>query len=334
MKVLCVCDLAIDLEVMKPMKELERFGAEVVLFKDEMLQTSENITRVMLKTEQFGADAADANPELVKAAEDADIIVVHSSPINSTILENAPKLKYVMVLRSGIENVNETVCRERGITIINAPGRSAPAVADMTVGMMLAENKNIARGHKALKDGIWLKDFVNLYYIHDMRRSTVGIIGMGEIGKRVEERLKGFGCKVIVYDPFIPAKDLESMGYCAVSKEELLMQSDYVTVHLRLSEKTKHFIGKEELDLMKETAYFINTARAGLVDEAALISALESRSIGGAALDVFENEPLGTDHPLLQLDNVTLTPHVAGTSMDTFANSVEIIYKKAEKLLE
>ena len=332
MKIVCVCDIAIPKEIMAPMKKLEKNGTEVVIYEDDMIKTVEQITTIMLKAEKEGAEACPHNAGLAEMTADADILVVHTTPVNSKILNNATKLKYVMVMRSGIENVNEELCREKGITIINAPGRSAPAVADMTVGLMLAENKNIARGHKFLMEGKWEKQFVNVSYIHDLRRCTVGIIGAGQIGRQVAARLKGFESEVIVYDPFMNREELEAMGYCAVTLEELLKQSDFVTIHLRLSEKTRHFIGKKELELMKKTAYFINTARAGLVDEEALAEALARKEIGGAAVDVFQEEPLSPDHPFLKLDNITLTPHAAGTSADTFANSVEIIYKKLEKL--
>ncbi len=333
MKIVCVCDTAIPAEVMAPMKKLEKNGVEVVIFEDEMIKTVNQITTIMLKAEKEGAEACPFNEKLAETAADADILVVHSTPVNSGILNRARNLKYVMVMRSGIENINEALCKDMGIPVINAPGRSAPAVADMTIGLMLAENKNIARGHKALIEGKWEKQFVNVNYIHDMRRCTVGIIGAGQIGRQVAARLTGFGSRVIVYDPFMSREEVEASGFCAVTLEELLTQSDFVTIHLRLSDKTRCFIGKKELAFMKKTAYFINTARAGLVDEEALAGALARREIGGAAVDVYQEEPLRPDHPYLKLDNITLTPHAAGTSTDTFANSVEIIYNKLEKLL-
>lgn len=335
LKIVCCCDIAIPPTLMAGLKKLEeKYDVKVELFEDDWMQVSENITEVMLKVEQEGAEASPANPAFIEAAKDADILVVHASPVNSALINQAPNLKYIMVLRSGIENVNEELCKEKGITVINAPGRSAPAVADMTVGMILAENKNIARGHKAMMDGEWRKIYTNTFYIHDLARCTVGIIGIGYIGRQVEKRLKAFGCKILVHDPFMAKEEVEALGYTAATKEEILKQSDFVTLHLRLSEKTHHFIKKEDLEMMKPEAFFINAARAGLVDEEALIEILQEKKIGGAALDVFEKEPLGKDHPILKLDNITITPHLAGTSMDTFANSVDIIYERLDKVLE
>lgn len=336
MKIVAVCDRAVPVELMKDMKELEKYGAEVTLLEDKALYDNEMITELMLKYEQHGADACKANPELVEAAKDADIIAVHIAVVNTEVIEAAKKLKMVAVLRSGIENIQQELCRERGIQIINAPGRSAPAVADMAVGMMLAEMKDIGRGHKYLMDGIWTKKFPNTdpLNIRDMRKCTVGIVGAGQIGRKVINRLRGFECRILVHDPFMSNEDVEAMGYTAVSLNELLEQSDIISLHLRLSEKTKNFFGKQEFDHMKKTAYFINTARAGLVDEEAMIDALKNHRIQGAGLDVFQNEPLTADSPFLKLDNVTLTPHLAGSSADTFANSVEIIKEELVNLFE
>lgn len=333
MKVVCLCDMAITPELMGKMKELELSGHNVVIIDDDMMQTPKDITRVMLKTEQEGADSCPANEQFIKESQDADIVVVHAAPVNKQVLESAKKLKYVMVLRSGIENVNKNICDDMKVQIINAPGRSAHAVADCTVGLMLSELKNIARGHHDLMNGKWTKKFPNFEYTHDLRNLKVGIIGAGQIGSKVIKRLSGFECDVIVHDPFISDVELEKQGYKAVTLEKLLQESDIVSLHLRLSETTENFIGQKELELMKPTSYLINVARSGLTDKHALVTALKEKWIGGGAFDVFDEEPLSEDNPFLSLDNVTITPHLAGTSMDTFGNSVEIIYDEILKLL-
>lgn len=334
MKIVCACDYPINNLVMAPLNELKKYGAEVIMFKDEQMQSPKTITEVSRAVEANGADASPANPALVEACKDADIVVAHVSPVNSEVLNAARNLKCVAVLRSGTENVNEKLCKERGIRIVNAAGRNANAVADHTVGMMLAESRNIARGHMGLVQGKWRKDFLNTFFIHDLRKCTIGIIGCGQIGQKVIQRLKGFECKILVHDPFMPYEAIAKLGYTPVSLEELLAESDFISLHLRLSEKTERFIGKEQLALMKQTAYLINTARAGLVDYEALYQALDDGDIGGAALDVFDDEPLPENFPFLELDNVTLTPHVAGTTVDAFTNSVEIIYEELTKLFE
>lgn len=334
MKIVCVCDMAITPAVMSTMKNLEKFGAEVVILEDSQMQSPKAITGVMIKVEQEGAEASPANPAVIEACRDADVVVVHVSPVNAAVLEQAENLKYVAVMRSGVENVNMDICKERGIHVINAPGRSAHAVADCTLALMLAEAKNIARGHKGLMEGKWIKQFANFGYTHDLRKCTIGIIGAGDIGRKVIDRLKGFGATIFVHDPFMTDEALVGMGLAPVTLDELLAKADFISLHLRLSETTEKFFGAREFGLMKDTAYFINTARAGLVDEAALVEALQNKRIGGAALDVFNHEPLGEQSPFLELDNVTITPHLAGTSTDTFANSVEIIRDDLANLLE
>jgi len=195
------------------------------------------------------------------------------------------------------------------------------------------ENKNIARSHHYMKEGRWVKSYINQRYIRNMNKCTVGLIGYGAIGSRVAKKLKGFESQILVYDPFVSIEQIEKDGVKVVELDQLLKTSDFVSVHLRLSDKTKKFMGKREFAQMKKTAYFINTARAGLVDTEALTDALKNREIGGAAIDVFDQEPLPFDHPYLNLENVTLTSHLAGTSSDTPVVSVEIGVQKLKDYL-
>lgn len=333
-KILCVYDGGITRELMEQMKGLEEYGAEVSLVEDKDMYAMGPITDRMLLIEQKGVDAAPICPALLKNCKDKDIIVVHVASINKQIIEACPNLKVAAVLRGGFENADVKELTKRNIPLINAPWRSADAVADFTVGMMIAENKNIARSHKLLSEGKWCKKYVNQEYIHNMRNCTVGLIGYGYIGSRVAKRLSGFESKVIVYDPFVQKEALEKEGVKAVgSLDELLVQADFVSMHLRLSKQTEKFMGKEEFAKMKNTAYFINTARAGLVDTEALVEALQTKSIGGAAIDVYDTEPLPEDHPYLSLDNITLTSHLAGTSCDTMRTSVEIGFEDLKSYL-
>jgi len=333
-KILLVADGGITPDLMKKMYELEEYNAEVTMIEDKDMYAMGPITDRMLQIELGGIAAAPTYKPLLDECKDKDIIVVHVASINKEVIDACENLKVAAVLRGGIENADLDELTKRGIKLINAPWRSAHAVADFTVGMMIAENKNIARAHKLIYEGKWCKKFTNQEYIHDMRTRTVGIIGFGYIGRKVIERLKGFECNVIVHDPFMDKKIIEEAGFKSVTLEELLAQSDFVSVHIRLSEKTNKFIGKKEFAQMKPTAYFINTARAGIVDTDALIHALETKSIGGAAIDVFDEEPLPKDSPFLKLDNITLTSHLAGTSCDTMRNSVEIGFDDLKNYLQ
>ena len=323
-KILCVADGGITVEMMEELRVLEPLGAEITIVEDKDMYSMGPITDRMTLIEHQGIDAAPTCKALLENCADKDILVVHVASINKEIIEKAKNLKVAAVLRGGYENADVPLLTERGVKLINAPWRSANAVADFTVGMMIAENKNIARSHHLLMEGKWCKKYDNQSYIHDMRKMTVGIIGFGYIGQRVQMRLQGFECRVLVYDPYADPTQFDDHNVAFVSLDELLHQSDIVTLHLRLSEKTEHFIGREELSKMKPTAYLINTARAGLVDTHALTEALQDHAIGGAAVDVYDEEPLAADHPYLKLSNITLTSHLAGTSCDTMMTSVEI----------
>ncbi|WP_040394474.1 2-hydroxyacid dehydrogenase [Centipeda periodontii] len=323
-KILCVADGGITVQMMEELRALEKFGAEITIVEDKDMYAMGPITDRMTLIEHKGIDAAPTCEALLENCADKDILVVHVASINKEVIEKAKHLKVAAVLRGGYENADVPLLTEKGVKLINAPWRSANAVADFTVGMMIAENKNIARSHHLLMEGKWCKKYDNQSYIHDMRKMTVGIIGYGYIGQRVRMRLQGFECKVLVHDPYADPKQFADHNVEFVALDELLRQSDMVTLHLRLSEKTEHFIGKDELSKMKSTAYLINTARAGLVDTAALADALRDHVIGGAAIDVYDVEPLPADHPYLRLSNITLTSHLAGTSCDTMMTSVEI----------
>lgn len=325
MKLLCICDAGINRETVAELNKLPDLGAEVSYYDNEMMNTIDKVMECMHETELKGPEGYPFPEELLELVKDADIIVDHVTPITKALVDAAPNLKIVAVMRGGCDNVAVDYLREKGITVTNAAWRSANAVADATLGMILAETKNIARSHAALKNGRWMKDFPNNGNIHDLQTRTVGIIGFGNIGQRVAQRLKGFEPRIIVHDPYIPDEQIEKLGYQPVSKEQLCREADVITIHLRQSEKTEGFIGKEEIAMMKPTATLINTARARLVDEEALAQALADEKLQGASLDVFYEEPLPSDHPFMKLENVTITSHIAGTSADTIHNSVVII---------
>lgn len=332
-RILCVYDGYITEEVMSKMKELEEFGAHITMVSDDEMKDVGDVTNRMLLLEQKGLEAAPTYKTLLENCPDKEILVVHCTSINKEVLEACPKLKAAVVLRGGIENVDINELTKRKIPLINTSWRSADAVSDAAVGMMIAENKNIARSHHYMKEGRWVKSYVNQKYIHNMNKCTVGLIGYGAIGSRVAKKLKGFNSDILVYDPFVSREMIEKDGVKVVDLDQLLEASDFVSMHLRLSDQTKKFMGKREFAKMKKTAYFINTARAGLVDTSALVEVLKDREIGGAAIDVFDQEPLPTDHPYLELENITLTSHLAGTASDTPVVSVEIGVEKLKDFL-
>lgn len=214
------------------------------------------------------------------------------------------------------------------------PPEAQHAVADFTVGMILSEVNNIAKSYHGIMEGRWIKEYANNDNVHDLRTRKVGIVGCGNIGREVIKRLQAFGCDIIVYDPYVDSAAIEAMGYHAVTEDELLEQSDIISIHLRLSDETKEFFGEKEFKKMKKDCVLINTARAGLVDQKAMLEALKEKRISGAAVDVFEEEPLPIENEYTKLDNITMTSHIAGTSCDTFRNSVDLIFEEVKRYLQ
>lgn len=331
-KVLLVSDYILKPERMREeFRKLEKYDLEFSTIADHPNDTEEEFQARMLKLEVEGCEAVTPPEGLLEAVQDVDILIVHFTVVTEAIIKAAKNLKLIGVLRGGWENVNTKAATKKGIIVVNSPGRSGDAVADFTAGLIIAESKNIVRSSIEFRKGVWKPDFHNSSYLHNLRGRTVGILGFGEIGKRVAKRMKGFDAKIIIHDPFMPEENITKAGYTAVDLRTLLAESDHLTLHIRFTEQTRHFIGKNELAMMKPTAYLINTARSGLVDEAALIEALRNKQIGGAAIDVFDTEPLPLDSPFFDLDNVTLTPHLAGTSVDTMHNSFVILSEELER---
>jgi len=321
MKLLGIGDLFIPCQyIEKYFQEFSRFGIDIQGIEWK-LDNFDQLQHINLKVEQGGSEAVEPPDYIVEKARDAEIIITHFCTITKKLIDSCPKLKIIGVLRSGYENINVEYAKEKNILAFNTPGRNAEAVSDFTIGMMISECRNIAKGHHGLKNGEWIRTYPNYKTIPDLPGRTVGLIGLGEIGLKVAKKLSGFDMQILGYDPYANKELAESYGVKLVDLDEVLRSSDFVSVHARLTEENRHMIGEREFGLMKPAAYFINTARAGLVDEHALYKALKSGQLAGAAIDVFEKEPPGKDHPLVMLENITITPHMAGGSIDAFINS-------------
>ncbi len=282
--------------------------------------------------EKNGPSAGKPPKEIFDYVGDVDMVITQHTPLNKEIIEAAKKCSVIGVCRAGLENVDIDAATKMGIAVSRTMGRNAHAVSDYTVGMMLAEMRNIARSHAELRKGNWKKQYANAAFVGDMYEKTVGLIGFGYIGSLVAKKLSGFEVNLLVYDPFAKKEDIEAAGGKSVSMEELCRESDIISMHARLSEETQGLLGEKEIALMKPTAYVINTARAGLIDEKALIRALEEHRIGGAGLDVYWIEPPPADHPLMTLDNVTITPHLAGSTKDAFNRTPYLLLKELKRV--
>ena len=259
----------------------------------------------------------------LKAVEDAEILIVHLCPVTETVLNHAKKLKYILCNRGGTENVDIDAASERKIKVITNPAHNANAVAEFTIGVMFSELRNISRAHLALKNGEWREKFPNSGKIIELKDLTIGIVGFGNVGELVCEKLSGFGCKIIISNLFEPEHTNPRINWDKVKFADLkylLTHSDVITLHAR-SSSNKPIFTATEFEMMKRSAIFINTSRPYMVDYKALYNALNEHQIQGAAIDVFEKEPLGLDNPFLSLDNITLTNHRGGDTVNSYADS-------------
>lgn len=274
-------------------------------------------------------------PDLVlEEGKNASILMGLFLPVSSKLFDAAPNLRIVGVARAGVENVNVKEATKRGILVFNVMGRNAEAVSDFAVGLILAESRNIARAHYAIKNKTWRKEFSNVEFVPQLKGKKIGIAGFGYIGKLVAQKLSGWNLETLVYDPYVSDEAVKSAGCTPVDKDTLFSESDFITLHLRLAESTKNFVDERELSLMKKTAYLINTARAGLVNEKALLTALKEKKISGAGLDVFPSEPVNYEGGYLELDNVTLTTHIAGTTTEVLTGSPGLLMEDMQKFLQ
>ncbi|AZN98442.1 oxidoreductase [Mesorhizobium sp. M9A.F.Ca.ET.002.03.1.2] len=263
--------------------------------------------------------------EVVDFIGDAEIFVTQLAPLSKTMMQRLPALKLVAVSRGGPINIDMAAARTQGITVVNVPGRNASAVAEFAIGAILAETRLIRVGHEALRKGEWRGDLYRADRTgRELNEMTVGVIGYGNIGTKVVRLLRAFGCRILVTDPYVQlSADDRNGGVELVALDELLSRSDVITLHPRVTEETRGMIGKDTIARMKPGVTLVNTARGPLVDYDALYDALVSGHIGSAMLETFAVEPVPADWPLLQLPNVTLTPHIAGASVRTVTYAAE-----------
>lgn len=249
----------------------------------------------------------------------APVLVTHLAPLSAAMLDAMPGLRLVAVSRGGPVNIDMAAAGARGVRVVNTPGRNASAVAEFTIGAILAETRNITRGHDALRRGEFRGDLYRADVAGDeLADMTVGVIGYGAVGTRVVRLLRAFGCRILVDDPYVQlSADDRAAGVEHVSLDRILAESDVLSLHPRVTDETRGMIDAAALAAMKPGAILINTARGPLMDYDALHDALARGHLRGAMLETFAVEPVPPDWPLLRLPNVTLTPHIAGASLRT-----------------
>ena len=256
------------------------------------------------------------------AMQDAEYLVGFvDGLIDEELYTAAPKLKLVQLLSAGYDKADIGAARRSGVPVANNGGANSIAVSEHAVLLMLAVSRQLIRQHRTVTAGQWRGN--NTPRVFELQGKTLGIVGLGSIGKKTARRAAGFGMNINYYDIARLTEDAEdALGVRFRLLTEILRSSDYVSLHVPLNDSTRHMIGADELAQMKESAFLINTSRGPVVDETALYEALTSGGIAGAGLDVFEQEPPEPDNPLFDLDNVTLTAHLAGPTFESFTARV------------
>ena len=274
-----------------------------------------------------------ATPEEQKAlVADADFLMVYGAPLQDDVLRAAENARLVQLLAAGYDRMNLRLMAALEVPCANNGGANSIAVADHAVLLMLTLYKQQMHTDPATREGRWNAPITGTNTF-EMADKLVGVLGLGNIGRQVARRVQGFDARVQYFDAYpLTEEEERELGVTRVSLDELFRTSDILTCHTPLMPDTHHIVNSERLGLMKQTAVLINTSRGPVVDEAALIEALQEGRIAGAGLDVFEQEPVDPDNPLLKMDNVVVTPHVAGTTWNTWFRRASFGYQNMQRV--
>jgi D-3-phosphoglycerate dehydrogenase len=276
----------------------------------------------------WGSKPSMTAPEIAAEIAGCDALVVGNDTVDAGVLAAADRLRLVHMHGTGLDAIDVASATQRGVLVANAPGANRNAVAELTVALMLVAARRIDRHIEILRSGRWERTPGN-----EVSGKTVGVLGLGNIGQRIVELLAGFGTRVVGFDVAPDRAWAERAGVeLAASPDDVFAQADFVVLALSLNAHTRGYVDARRLALMKPTAYLINTARGGLVDDAALCAALAGKRIAGAAIDVFDPEPLPPDSPL-RASGATLTPHLAATSVESAGNVSRIVARNVIDVL-
>lgn len=259
--------------------------------------------------------------DFLKVIGEYDAVIVGADHMTAKVIEAGKKLKIICKHGAGVDNIDCEKAKEMGIPVTNVPATNSDAVADFAFGLILNIARKISANAFEVKRGKWNKDIGV-----DVCKKTLGIIGCGAIGRRVAKRGQGFDMRVLGYDPYVK-ESANLSNISLVDLDTLIKESDFISIHVPLTPDTRNLIGSKEMQQMKKGAFIINTARGGIVDENALYQFLTNGHLGGAALDVTEQEPIQSDSPLLKLDNVIITSHIASYSKESL-NAVSMACAK------
>ncbi len=276
-------------------------------------------------------EASGSEEQMIALLPGVSFCIAHHAPLTERIMDHAPDLRLFVVCRGGPVNVNVPAATARGITIAYTPARNAAATAEHTIAMLLAALRGIPATDAAIRTGAWKGDYTYQSAAFELETATVGLIGYGAIGRIVARILRGFGSRVLVYDPFAQISPAE--GVEPVSLETLLDQSNVVSLHARETDATRGILGNEAIARLRRGTVVVNCARGSLMDYAAVADALRSGHLFAAAADVFPEEPLPADSPLRQFPNFIMTPHIAGGTREAAQKATVIAAEELRRFL-
>ncbi|WP_141432527.1 phosphoglycerate dehydrogenase [Bacillus sp. 03113] len=265
--------------------------------------------------------------DITDIIKDIDIYITGVDKIDKKVIDAAPKLKYIVKFGTGLDNIDLDYASQKGILVTNAPGQNASAVAELAFGLMLSASRNIPQSNESVKNGLW-----EIMLGHDLEGKTLGIIGFGTIGQKLAKRAYGFEMDILAYGQYKNDEEAKKWNVNFVELEELLASSDFIIISTSLKPSTFHLINKDNLNLMKKTAFLINISRGNIIDEDALMEVLKKNQIGGAALDVFKTEPPNLE--FAQLPNVIGTPHIGGSTYECAYKIGEITVNNIRSFLK
>ncbi|MFH1414108.1 MAG: phosphoglycerate dehydrogenase [Candidatus Omnitrophota bacterium] len=295
---------------------------------------SEKGLKILNEVKEFQVDVKTGmKPEELKAIiKDYDALIVRSATkVTKDVIEAAGNLKVIGRAGVGLDNVDLEAATQKGIIVMNTPAGNTISTAEHTMSMILALSRNIPQAAASLKSGEWKR---SKFMGAELYNKSLGVVGLGRIGSEVAKRALSFGMKILAYDPFLSVEVAKNLGVEVVELKELFEKSDYITMHTPLTEETKHMISEKQFKMMKDGVKIINCARGGIVDEAALIKSVKEGKVSGAAIDVFEKEPLAPDSELLKLDNLITTPHLGASTEEAQENvAIEVVQIVRDALL-
>jgi len=270
--------------------------------------------------------------DVVSLAGEADVVIAPAAPVSAAMIGRLGRCRLIAKMGTGYDNIDAAAAGRAGIFVTNVPEFCTADVADHTIGLLLDSVRKISRSDREVRNGLW--NPAGVLPTSRLEHKILGLVGYGKIARAVVQRALGFGLRILAYDPYVPGEAMQTDKVEACEDlGSLLSIADVVSLHVPLTDHTRHIIGERELDLMKPDAVFINCARGALVDEPALVRALAEGKIAGAGLDVLAKEPPDEDHPLLAMENVVVTPHSAAFSNDAMRDLRRQVYEEVARVL-